>query len=32
MEIQRFFDPSTSTLSYVVHDDVSAPGIDPVWE
>ncbi|MEC9341129.1 MAG: MBL fold metallo-hydrolase [Pseudomonadota bacterium] len=30
MEIQHFFDPNTSTLSYVVHDGVSALVIDPV--
>lgn len=30
MRIQHFFDEATSTLSYVVHDDITAAVIDPV--
>jgi hypothetical protein len=30
MEIQHFFDPVTSTLTYVVHDTKNGVVIDPV--
>ena len=30
MEIQHFFDPATSTLTYVVHDTKTGVVIDPV--
>jgi glyoxylase-like metal-dependent hydrolase (beta-lactamase superfamily II) len=32
MNVQHFFDPATSTLSYVVHDDRTAVVIDPVLD
>jgi glyoxylase-like metal-dependent hydrolase (beta-lactamase superfamily II) len=32
MEIQHFFDPATSTLSYVVHDTRTGVVIDPVLD
>jgi len=32
MNVQQFFDPATSTLTYVVHDDRSAVVIDPVLD
>jgi hypothetical protein len=31
-EIQHFFEPATSTLSYVVHDASSGVVIDPVLD
>ena len=32
MEIQHFFDPATSTLTYVVHDIKTGVVIDPVLD
>ena len=32
MEIQHFFDPATSTLSYVVHDGKTGVVVDPVLD
>lgn len=32
MEIQYFFDPATSTLTYVVHDAKTGVVIDPVLD
>ena len=32
MEIQHFFDPATSTLTYVVHDAKTGVVIDPVFD
>jgi hypothetical protein len=32
MEIQHFFDPATSTLSYVVHERKTGIVIDPVLD
>jgi len=32
MEIQHFFDPATSTLTYVVHDAKTGVVIDPVLD